>query len=363
MSYTQHTSSGQQAPPKPNSYRKGLSFVPNSMGRFSRDPILEMIRTAPKIPKGQYALSDHLSSTYESSSTVPLFDLDNIMKATGDERSKLVQSYGIALSKVGIIGVRADRLNGQHRQIFTEMGRYFHLPFEQKILDWKGPNHLEGYSYLGSEIGPKADLPDFKESFFIPKNFKNWPRGVSYNFSRTMTEYYNAMNEYSRILIQLITEYIGESQQEQSRILHHAPNLLQLGYYPAIKPGVSPKGVWSFPRKNRTILTLLTPGTTPGLQYYSNQGHWQPLAVPQGYLIIVPGLLLEHKTAGLFKARWHSVVNPGGKHTRFERLSTAFHALWPEGYPLTPFSNCVEHITKGMTPRRKASFLKRFAEI
>jgi isopenicillin N synthase-like dioxygenase len=346
------------APPaKKNCFKKGLGFVPNSICKSESDPISTMLKAAPTMTKGQFT-STLDASSYESGSTIPLIDIEKIAVAKGEERSELIQSFGIALAQVGFVGIKAESLMNLIRSVYDEMGRYFRQSFDTKLLNWKKSEIQNGFNYRGCETGPKALRPDFKESFFITRDFNEWPSNFS-SFPRIMSEYHSVLTEINKYLMIFLMEYLEQPQEDDEGIANH---VLRLAYYPAFKPGDDPKGTWVAPHKDKNVLSIFSNGTVPGLQYYSRKGLWEPVVVPEGYLIVTTGLLLQHKTAGLIQARWHRVVNPGGKYTRLERYSTVFYGTWSDEYSLKPFANCVEKTTRSMPASRKEEYMRKYTD-
>lgn len=346
-------------PVKKNCYRKGLGFVPSTIGKSDNDPISNLLKAAPTMSKGQFSSTLESNILYESGSTIPLFDVENIALSEGEERKELLQSFGIALTETGFIGIKAENLQALIKSVYSEMKRYFHQSFDVKVLDWQRLELQRGFWYRGCETGPKAPRPDFKESYFVTPDFHEWPARLP-SFSRTIGEYHSVMTEINKYLMMFVMEYLDHFDEADQGYANH---VLRLAYYPAFKPGDDPKGTWSAAHRDKNVMTLLSVGTVPGLQYYSRNGLWEPVVVPEGYLILNTGMLLQHKTAGFMQARWHRVVNPGGKYTRLERLATAFHGMWPDEYSLKPFQNCVDKVTRGMTSSRMEEYLKKYPDI
>lgn len=348
------------APPaKKNCYKKGLGFVPNTISKTDQDPIALLLKAAPTMTKGQFTSTTHPEALYESEATIPLFDLELLATAEGEQRREMIESFGLALCQVGFLGLKVDNFSSLINSVYREMEKYFHQPFDAKLLNWKkedGDNR--GFSYRGCETGPKAPRPDFKESFFVTHDFSEWPQNQP-TFSRAISEFYSVLTEVNKYLMVFLMEYLGNPEEGESEGNH----LLRLAYYPPFKAGDDPEGIWSAAHKDKYVLSVLTKGTVPGLQYYSRKGLWEPVVVPEGYLIINTGFLLQHKTCGMIQARWHRVVNPGGKYTRLERLSSVFYGSWPDDFSLQPFTNCVERVTSGMSPERKREFVKKYPEM
>ncbi|MFQ5730195.1 MAG: 2-oxoglutarate and iron-dependent oxygenase domain-containing protein [Waddliaceae bacterium] len=357
-----HHPSSTPIPSKKNSFRKGLGFFPNTMGRSIKEPIKEMLRTAPQITKGIYASTGKNASFGDSGSTIPLFDLDHLSNASGNEKSRLIQAFGIGLTQVGFVAVKAENLIPLIDQVHKEMKRYFHQPFEQKILDWRTNETMLGYSPRSREKTSHTRNADIKETFFIPPNFRDWPRGHT-SFMRVMSQYHSILTECARHLTMYIMTYLGQHKEEVEKTHDSAQNILRLIYYPSIKPDDDPKAIWTAPHCDQSLLTLSSPGTIPGLQLLSNHNQWQPVIVPEEFFVLNTGLQLQHKTAGLIKARLHRVTNPGGPYTRLERFGTAYSISWSDDYSLAPFENCIELVTRGMSEKKKQAHLEEYTTI
>ena len=362
MAYQASSNGGSGPPAGKNSFKKGLGFFPNSISRASKEPIKELLRAAPQITKGQCATAGKNASFYDTGSTIPIFDLETIGKTTGSERNRLIQAFGIGLTKVGFIAIKAENLAPLITQVHAEMKRYFCQPFERKILDWRSNEKKLCYSPRGSEGAARTKHADIRESFFITRNFRDWPRGFP-SFSRVLSQYHSILSEYTKHLALFVMEYLGHSHEGMEKAVGQADNTLQLAHYPSTKPDDDPKALWAAPHFDDSLITIMSPGTIPGLQFLTNHGQWQPVIVPEGFLIMNAGIQLQHKTAGLIKTRLHRVVNPGGPYTRLERYETIFSSSCPEDFSLAPFKNCVELLTRGMTERQKEAYLKDYPDI
>lgn len=351
--------SGQPAAGKKNGYQKGLGFIPNSICKSDNDPISRLLKAAPTLSMGQFTSTLEGNAIYDSDATIPLFDIEKISLAQGTERKELVQTFGTAIKQVGFLGIKAFKLKQLINSVYGEMKRYFHQPFEIKLANWQKLELQRGFSFRGSETGPMAPRPDFKESFFITADFTEWPSRLP-SFAKTMGQYFSILQDVNHYLTLFLMEYLDHLEAVHPQPANHT---LRLAYYPSLKCGDDPKGTWSAPQRDKNVISICSNGTVPGLQYYSRKGYWEPVIVPEGYLIVNTGMLLQHKTAGFIQARWHRVVNPGGKYTRLERLATTFYGTWPEEYSLKPFENCASAVTKGMPFKRAEEYLKKYPDV
>lgn len=347
------------APQGPNAYKKGLGFIRNSMRRAFHDPIIEMVKITPKFSR---IVAPQTRKTY-TDATIPLINLDHLSELKGDARKQLVKQYGDGLRQEGFIAVHAQQLTQLIDQVYQEMKRYYRQTFDQKILDWQGYLGMQGYLHQGMEFAPNAKQADIKESYYIPLGYNKWPTKASPSFARTMSDYQSYMFEYTKSLMKVLYEYLGRAHAEVDQSLSPRDSLLRLTHYPTLKPTDHAEALWAAPHKDNNALTIMPPGSIPGLEVLTAIGDWKPIIVPAGYIIVSIGSQIEHKTAGLIKARAHRVINPGGRLTLANRYSTAFYGSYFPEHSLKPFDQCLEIVTHGMSPKRKASFTKQFPDI
>lgn len=353
-----HTPGG-GPPPGPNSYKKGLGFIRNSIQRAIHDPIFEMVKIMPKFSR----IVAPQTRKIPENATIPLINLDHLSELKGEARKQLVKQYGDGLRQEGFVGIHAQQLNHLIEQVYREMKEYYHQTFDQKILDWQGYLGMQGYFHQGLEFAPNAKQADIKESYYVPLGHDRWPARTSPSFARTISDYQSYMFEYTKSLMKVLYEYLGRSHAEVDQSLSPRDSLLRLTHYPTLKPTDHAEALWAAPHKDSNALTIMPPGSIPGLEVLTPQGNWKPIIVPHGYIIVSIGMQIEHKTAGLIKARAHRVINPGGRLTLAERYSTSFYGHYFPDHSLKPFDQCLEVVTHEMPPNRKASFLKQYPDI
>jgi len=343
----------------PNSFKKGLGFIRNSMRRSFHDPIIEMVKITPKFSR----IVAPQSRPLNSDATIPLINLDQLSELKGEARKQLVKQYGDALRQEGFAAIHAQPLTHLIDKVYQEMKGYYRQTFDQKILDWQGYLGTQGYLHQGMEFAPNAKQADIKESYYVPIGFDRWPVKASPTFAKTISDYQSYMFEYTKSLLKVLYEYLGRAHAEVDQSLSARDSLLRLTHYPTLKPTDHAEALWAAPHKDSNALSLMPPGSIPGLEVLTSQGNWKPIIVPHGYIIVAVGTQVEHKTAGLIKARTHRVINPGGRLTLAERYSTAFFGHYFPDFSLKPFEQCLQVVTHGMTPKRKESFLKQYPDI
>ena len=334
------------------------STLPNtasSLEKMTINPIMSLLDASITVTS-----SDSKNSTNVPS--IPLIDLE-VISQWGSDGDIMIQKFGDGLRDVGFIAVKApDYLNELIKKVNSEMADYFHQPLEEKMKDWKNNNGQTGFSPQGSETAAGAKKADIKETYFIPPNFKEWPKNRP-NFEITMSAYHKELTDIAMQLMACLAEYLGQETEDVTTSMNAAYNLIRLAYYPAASHEDDPEAVWAAAHEDLNALTLLPPSTIPGLQLLTKEGEWLPVVVPDGYLIVNTGEQLQRKTAGLIKATRHQVVNPGGQYQYQERFASIFFASWSETFRLKPFEQCFELMTGGLSSIEKEKYQKQYPDV
>lgn len=292
---------------------------------------------------------------------IPLIDLEAIEGAQVALREALIKQFGDGLKDVGFVAVKAESLTALIKDVNLEMARYFSLPIEEKMKDWK-PTSQSGFSQQGRETAAGAKTADLKETFFIPPNYNEWPANRP-EFKAAMESYHSELTGFAAKVMSYVAEYLSEPTEDISKSMSCAQNLLRLAHYPAAKAGDDPDSVWAGAHEDLNALTLLPPSLVPGLQLMTKEGVWKAVNAPQGYLILNTGEQLQRKTAGVIKATRHQVVNPGGEYALQRRFASIYFASWSSDFSLAPFSSCVDKMTAAMSEIEKEEYLKGFPDV
>ena len=292
---------------------------------------------------------------------IPLFDLDEIERASKSERMQKIAQFGDGLRDVGFVAIRAEALRERIKAVNREMEIYFSQKLEVKMKD-RRKSPQSGFSERGRETAADAKEADMKETFFIPPDFREWPAHRK-QFQEVMQSYHKELTPIAATVMGYIAEYLGEPTEDVAKSVASAGNLLRLAHYLAPSPTDNPEAVWASEHRDLNALTLLPPPTIPGLQLETKKGEWKAVTVPQGYLIVNTGEQLHRKTGGLIAATKHRVLNPGGIYARQARYASIFFASWSPEFRLKPFTSCVDKMTAGMTENEKTEYLKSFPDV
>lgn len=336
--------------------------APFSNDSLSKTQVPSHLTKVPAPQTNELKTNPATLSIGSQQATIPLIDLEAIAAAKGTERQVLIKRFGDGLKEVGFIAVKAESLTPLIEMVNREMALYFHQPLEKKLEDWHNNNAQTGFSPQGKETAAGAKKADIKETYFIPPNFKQWPKNRP-DFQKVMQEYHNQLTEIAAQVMGLLAEYLNEPTEDVSKSMSAAHNLLRLAYYPAPKPTDDPDAVWASAHEDLNSITLLPPSTVPGLQLLTKNNEWMPVTVPQGYLIVNTGEQLQSKTAGLIKATKHRVLNPGREYSLRERFASIFFASWSSNFSLKPFESCAKKVTEKMSKSERKAYLKKYPDV
>jgi isopenicillin N synthase-like dioxygenase len=306
-----------------------------------------------------HGVAPKVTALHLASASIPLFDFEEIAKATGKERANFIRAFGDGLRDVGFIAIKAERCSCLIDAVFKETINFFKQPLEIKMRYWREDN-ISGFSQMGRETAagyPKADL---KEYVHIPSNCTDWPQDLE-NFKITMQTYHHELTAYMRQAMLFLNEYLQEPSEDVDKSMDSPLNIVRLAWYPAPQPNDDKEAMWAAPHEDLNALTLLPPATAPGLQLMDKNGEWKEVSVPKGYLIVNTGEQVEKKTGGLIKATRHRVLNPGGEWATIERHSAVYFGSWSANYSLKAYSSCLEKMCVHLTPEKKAGYIKKYS--
>ncbi len=166
----------------------------------------------------------------------------------------------------------------------------------------------------GYDIGPESPslmLPFTKNASTL------WPKEPE--FKKSVTEYYQAMLELSRVLFKGFALALGLPEETFSQKLIAPPSQLRLLHYfdnPNAKENDSGIGAHT----DYEFFTILLP-TAPGLQVLNGQGEWIAVPVMENSFVLNIGDMMELVSNGQYIATSHRV-----QQVKEERYSFPFFA-------------------------------------
>jgi isopenicillin N synthase-like dioxygenase len=98
-------------------------------------------------------------------------------------------------------------------------------------------------------------------------------------------------------------------------------HLFRINYYPALT-GIEEEGaVRATEHTDIDLLTVLTAGSSGGLQAFEKDGQWHDIPCEQGNLVINIGDMLQECSQGYYPSTVHRVLNPTGEAAKVARMS------------------------------------------
>jgi isopenicillin N synthase-like dioxygenase len=297
-----------------------------------------------------------ISVSTDTTRTIPCFDLRNVDQLPPIEKTKLITEFGNALRDVGFVAVYAPELAAKIKQALEITEQYFGQSEEDLMKDWHNNKGQSGYSPKGLETAAGAKKPDNKKTFFVTENMPSWPN-YPQNFKPFMQDYLQSLGKLSNQLMRYLLTYLGEEELANSNVIEKGDRRVRLAMYPIPQPGDAVGAAAHF---DLNSLTVLPKPSRPGLQLLTKEGEWLPVVVPDEYVIINLGDIMNKLTAGYIKGTLHQVVLENDPNNQKPRFATILFASLPDDFKLTPFQKCAELMTKNMTPSDAGQYLSQF---
>ncbi len=237
---------------------------------------------------------------------------------------------------------------------FTELKRFFALPFEEKIK-LKFDKSMVGYVPSKSTVyetstfnkNTKKDLnetillgverdpddPKLQEGhrFSVPNK---WPADLP-GFRETMVEYQRTMMGLGWQLLPLYALALDKPADYFNAFFANDPCCIgRNSYYPVVDLEENEFGI--APHSDAGFLTLLPLSDVPGLEVMTPSGEWLPAAHIPGAVLVNTGEFLNRWTNGRFIATPHRVVSPAA-----DRYSMAVFYNPDDQTVAEPLDTCV----------------------
>lgn len=236
------------------------------------------------------------------------------------------------------------------------LGTFFGLPREAKLA-WRvpGSNGQTGYTPAMVETAERSRRPDWKELFHwgrplqaghplrarYPTRYPDpvLPDALVPGIGAALTRLHEAMVEFQLSTTDTVAEALGLDSQYFREMLEDGPVVNRAAWYPPITDAPSGDYVWAVEHQDFDLITALPRATSQGLEVQVD-GRWLPVTPPDGYAVMVAGMVLERLTGGAVPAVFHRVVAGPGQQTA--RLSivqfchpTPWTVLTPIDVPMT----------------------------
>ena len=263
---------------------------------------------------------------------VPVVDISS-RSAGPAARRALAERLGDICHHVGFVivtnhGIDAAVING----VFDQSATFFALPEEQKrTIDKRNSPHFRGWEPVGAEY--TNNRPDMREQIDLwtdhaarartvtPEFLRllgpnQWPSDeIAPGFRATLERWFAEAGALADDLLRLLALSLDLDEDHFDRTFgSERMSLTKMISYPETPAGEF--GVNA--HHDAGILTVLAPGTVPGLEVENEDGDWIPVPIIPGSLVINLGEVMQKITGNYFVATPHRVT------TRQPRLSVGY---------------------------------------
>ncbi len=265
-------------------------------------------------------------------SAVPVVDIAGRTEGAAARRA-LAATLGGLCHHVGFVIVTGHGIEKRViDDVFDQGARFFALSeADKRSIDKRNSRHFRGWEPVGAEH--TNNRPDIREQIDLwtdhparprdatPRYLRllgpnQWPpETVAPGFRPALERWFADMGALADDLLRLLALSLELDENHFDRLFGpERMSLTKMIRYPQTPPGSF--GVNA--HHDAGFLTVLAPGTTPGLQIENAEGAWIPVPIVPGSLVINLGEILQAMTGNYFVATPHRVT------TRDPRLSAAY---------------------------------------
>jgi isopenicillin N synthase-like dioxygenase len=231
------------------------------------------------------------------------------------------------------------------------LGEFFALPPEAKLAyRVPGTNGQAGYTPALIETAERSRQADWKELFHwgrplpaahplrqrYPSRYPDpvMPDEVVPGIGAALTKLHEAMAEFQLGVTDLIAAALEVDPGFFREMLSDGPVVNRAAWYPPIADAPGQGHVWAVEHQDFDLITALPRATCAGLEVQAG-GEWHRLTPPDGYAVMVTGMVLERLTGGAVPAVFHRVAAvPGRPEARLSIVQFCHPAPWTVLAPL-----------------------------
>jgi isopenicillin N synthase-like dioxygenase len=204
------------------------------------------------------------------------------------------------------------------------LGEFFALPPEAKLAyRVPGTNGQAGYTPALIETAERSRQADWKELFHwgrplppahplrqrYPSRYPDpvLPDGAVPGIGAALVKLHEAMAEFQLGVTDLIAGALEIDPGFFREMLSDGPIVNRAAWYPPIAQAPTEDSVWAVEHQDFDLITALPRATSAGLEVLAG-GRWHRLTPPEGYAVMVTGMVLERLTGGAVPAVFHRVA-------------------------------------------------------
>lgn len=173
-----------------------------------------------------------------------------------------------------------------------------------------------------AEVAKGFSVKDIKEFFNYfpwgkcPKHLKNITDGL---FQQLQSIGSTLLDWLQRQTPSEVSQ--GFSKPLPQMVSNSPLSLFRINYYPPLTDQEEEGAVRAAKHTDIDLLTVLTAGTTSGLQALTKDGQWHDIPCEHGNLVINTGDMLQECSKAYYPSTVHRVPNPTGEAAKIARMS------------------------------------------
>jgi isopenicillin N synthase-like dioxygenase len=209
------------------------------------------------------------------------------------------------------------------------VSRWFFAQPEQQRSDFGSNAWKRGFLALRTQAKP-GFAPDDREAFDLgidicaddprvrnakpfhaPNHWPDWPGAML--FRDTVERYFSAVRDFGFALQGSLAHAMGVPQGWLHRRYGNALASMRLLHYPNPVQQLERRALPMAPHTDFGAFTFILQDGMPGLEYGTPDGNWHEVTPVRDALFVFGGDLLQHWSAGRFKALPHRVAHVPGR--------------------------------------------------
>lgn len=209
-----------------------------------------------------------------------------------------------------------------------------------------GTGGARGYTPFGIETAKGASASDLKEFWHVgreppePGMLANvWPEHPS-GFRKTFAALFAEFDRVGALILDRIALDLGLAEDWFRPAVAGNNSVLRLLHYPPVESAQGP-AIRAGAHEDINLITLLLGAEESGLELLTREGHWLPVAPPEGTLVVNIGDMLQRLTNHVLPSTTHRVRNPAGERAGFSRYSMPYFLHPRSDFRIETLPGCV----------------------
>ncbi|NOT38162.1 MAG: isopenicillin N synthase family oxygenase [Saprospiraceae bacterium] len=288
-----------------------------------------------------------------SARAIPLVNLQEFLKGTGEQRLDFVGQLSRAFKEIGFVGVINHGIpDNLVSDFYSNAKSFFSLPESVKrkyeILGLAGQR---GYTSFGKEHAKQSRVADLKEFYQIGQTVvgedevrSEYPDNVMTSdipeFTALGDKLYKRFEESGAHLLRAIALGLNLPEDYFASQIRNGNSILRAIHYPPIIQEPD-SAIRAEQHEDINLITLLVGASAGGLQVLTLNGDWLDVVPQEGEIVVNVGDMLQRLTNNVLKSTTHRVVNPPKEQWHVPRLSIPFFLHPRSSMDLSCLPSCV----------------------